>query len=80
MNLAAKLGYKTFLWSIDPRDWDSATSADMIYNTVKTNLGPGKIILMHGASIHEPEALPRVIDYIRSQGYSIVSLDRLLAP
>lgn len=80
VNLAAQLGYNTVLWSIDPRDWDDATSADAIYNTVKANLGPGKIILMHGGSLHEPEALPRVIDYIKSQGYSIVSLDRVLAP
>jgi peptidoglycan/xylan/chitin deacetylase (PgdA/CDA1 family) len=79
-NLAAGLGYYTFLWSIDPRDWDDATTADAIYNTVKSQLGPGKIILMHGGSLHEPEALPRVIDYITSQGYTIVSLDRLLAP
>jgi peptidoglycan-N-acetylmuramic acid deacetylase len=80
VNRAAGLGYYTVLWSIDPRDWDDATAADAIYNTVTSQLGPGKIILMHGGSLHEPEALPRVIDYIKSQGYGIVSLDRLLAP
>jgi peptidoglycan/xylan/chitin deacetylase (PgdA/CDA1 family) len=80
VNLAAGLGYKTVLWSIDPRDWDDATSADAIYNTVTSQLGSGKITLMHGGSLHEPEALPRVIDYIKSQGYVLVSLDQLLAP
>ncbi|HEY1391320.1 MAG TPA: polysaccharide deacetylase family protein [Ktedonobacterales bacterium] len=77
---AAGLGYKTVLWSIDPRDWDDATSADTIYNTVTRQLAPGKIILMHGGSLHEPEALPRVVDYIKSQGYALVTLDQLLAP
>ncbi|HEX9068991.1 MAG TPA: polysaccharide deacetylase family protein [Ktedonobacterales bacterium] len=80
VNSAAGIGYVTVLWSIDPRDWDDATTADAIYSQVTSQLGPGKIILMHGGSLHEPEALPRVIDYIKSQGYAIVSLDRLLAP
>ncbi len=77
---AAGIGYKTVLWSIDTIDWNDATSADAIYNRVVANLGPGKIILMHVGSLHEPEALPRVIDYIKSQGYTIVTLDQLLAP
>ena len=43
-------------------------------------LAPSKIILMHVGSLHEPEALPRVIQYIHSQGYQVVTLDQLLAP
>lgn len=80
VNRAAGIGYDTVMWSIDTLDWNDATTADAIYNKVVSNLGPGKIILMHVGSLHEPEALPRVIDYIHSQGYSIVSLDQLLAP
>lgn len=80
VNDAAGIGYSTVLWSIDTIDWNDATSANAIYNKVASNLGPGKIILMHVGSLHEPEALPRVIDYIRSQGYSIVTLDQVLAP
>ncbi|HEX8729460.1 MAG TPA: polysaccharide deacetylase family protein [Ktedonobacterales bacterium] len=80
VNAAAGIGYTTVLWSIDTIDWNDTTTANAIYNKVVNNLAPGKIILMHVGSLHEPEALPRVIDYIRSQGYSIVSLDRLLAP
>lgn len=80
VNRAAGLGYYTVMWSIDTIDWDNATTANDIYNRVARNLGPGKIILMHVGSLHEPEALPRVIDYIKSQGYSIVTLNQLLAP
>lgn len=80
VNAAAGIGYYTVLWSIDTRDWDDATTAADILNTVKGQLGPGKIILMHVGSLHEPEALPNVIAYIKSQGYSIVTLDQLLAP
>ena len=80
VNAAAGIGYYTVMWSIDTLDWDNATTATAILNTVKTQLGPGKIILMHVGSLHEPEALPSVIAYIKSQGYSIVSLQQLLAP
>ncbi|MDE3228723.1 MAG: polysaccharide deacetylase family protein [Chloroflexota bacterium] len=80
VNRAAGIGYYTVMWSIDTIDWDNATTATDIYNRVARNLGPGKIILMHVGSLHEPEALPRVIDYIKSQGYSIVTLNQLLAP
>lgn len=80
VNRAAGIGYYTVMWSIDTIDWDNATTANDIYNRVVNNLGPGKIILMHVGSLHEPEALPRVIDYIKSQGYSIVTLNKLLAP
>lgn len=80
VNSAAGIGYTTVLWSIDTIDWNDATTANAIYNKVVSNLAPGKIILMHVGSLHEPEALPRVIDYIRGQGYNIVSLDQLLAP
>ncbi len=80
VNAAAGIGYYTVMWSIDTLDWRDSTTADAIVNTVKSQLGPGKIILMHVGSLHEPEALPRVIAYIQSKGYAIVSLDRLLAP
>lgn len=80
VNDAAALGYYTVMWSIDTIDWDNASTATAILNRVKSQLGPGKIILMHVGSLHEPEALPSVIAYIKSQGYSIVSLNQLLAP
>jgi peptidoglycan/xylan/chitin deacetylase (PgdA/CDA1 family) len=80
VNAVAGIGYYTVMWSIDTIDWDDATTAADILNRVKSQLGPGKIILMHVGSLHEPEALPGAIAYIKSQGYSIVSLERLLAP
>ena len=80
VNDAAGLGYDTVLWSIDTLDWKDTTTAADIYNTVRSQLAPGKIILMHVGSLHEPEALPQVIAYIQSQGYTIVSLNQVLAP
>lgn len=79
--LAAKLGYRTIFWSIDPRDWDSANTAQDIENSIlnSPSLKPGAIILMHVNSAHETEALPIVIAGLEARGYAIVPLSQLLA-
>lgn len=79
--LAAGLGYRTFYWTIDPRDWDSATTVqdilDRVLNT--SRLRPGAIILMHVNSPHEAQALPLVIAGLEERGYTIVPLSQLMA-
>lgn len=79
--LAARLGYRTVYWSIDPRDWDSATTAQDIVSRVlnSPNLKPGAIILMHVNSAHEAEALDAVIAGLEQRGYAIVPLSQLLS-
>src|SRR5699024_5157244 len=41
------------MWSLDTKDWDSKNTNE-IYQTVKNNVEPGSIILMH--DIHEVTA------------------------
>lgn len=79
--LAARLGYRTIYWSIDPADWNSAHSAQYIEDNIlnSPNLKPGAIILMHVNSAHEAEALPVVIAGLKQRGYAIVPLSQLLA-
>ena len=64
-------------WSIDSLDWQDP-SPDEIVKKVQNELAPGAIILMHNGAKNTPEALPRVIEYIRSQGYEIVPISELL--
>lgn len=64
-------------WSIDSLDWQDP-SCDEIVQNVKSKLAPGAIILMHNGAKNTPEALPLVIDCIRSQGYEIVPISQLL--
>ncbi len=82
LNDAAKLGFRSVYWSIDPVDWDPNTTADQIVSRIlnSPNLKNGAIILMHAGSLHEPEALPRVIEGLRAKGYGIVPLSQLIAP
>ncbi|MGZ6285548.1 MAG: polysaccharide deacetylase family protein, partial [Ktedonobacterales bacterium] len=77
---AAGLGYRTIVWSIDPRDWDAATTTQDIINRVlnSPNLKPGAVILMHLNSQNEPYALDAVIVGLQQRGYSIVPLSQLL--
>jgi peptidoglycan/xylan/chitin deacetylase (PgdA/CDA1 family) len=80
LTLAARLGYRTITWSIDPRDWDSANTAQAIEKSVldSPSLKPGAIILMHVNSAHEAEALPTIIAGLQQRGYTIVPLSQLL--
>lgn len=79
--LAAGLGYRTVYWSIDPRDWDPATTTQDIINRVLNapGLRPGAIILMHVNSPNERYALNSVITGLEQRGYAIVPLSQLLA-
>lgn len=74
--LAAGLGYRTILWDIDPRDWDSSTTVqDILDRTLNSpNLHPGAIILMHVNSPNERYALDKVITGLQQRGYAIVPL------
>lgn len=79
-SLAAGLGYRTVYWSIDPRDWDPATTTQDIINRVLHALGlkPGAIILMHVNSANEQYALDDVISGLEQRGYSIGPLSQLI--
>lgn len=79
--LAARLGYRTIYWSIDPRDWDPSTTVQDILDRVLNSprLRSGAIILMHVNSPHETQALPGVIAGLEQKGYTIVPLSQLLS-
>jgi peptidoglycan/xylan/chitin deacetylase (PgdA/CDA1 family) len=76
---ARKLGYSTILWSLDTRDWQGI-SADQLVNNVMANVKPGSIILMHDGQypIATTKGIGLVIDRLRAEGYSIVTVSQLL--
>lgn len=71
-------------WSVDPRDWDGRT-ADKIVDNVKKYTKPGAIILLHSAGGYKGDlsntvaALPKIIEYLESKGYELVTVPDLLA-
>ncbi len=75
-----RFGYTTIGERVDPRDWETR-SKDEILDVVMRDKHLGNIILLHdGGGDREAtiQALPAVIDQLRSEGYRFVSLEELL--
>ena len=68
---------KTIQWDCDSLDWKELSSGEILQR-VKSFAAPGSIVLFHNAAKHTPEALPRVIEYLLQNGYSIVPVSELL--
>lgn len=77
VSTATELGLKTIQWDVDTLDW-KGISANEILDRVKANVKNGSIILCHNNSDHIVEALPLLISYLKSEGYSIVKLSELV--
>lgn len=65
------------LWSIDTYDWKHR-NANVTYETVKNNVRPGSIILMHDIHNTTADALPQVMEYLSEEGYEFVTVSELL--
>jgi cellulose synthase/poly-beta-1,6-N-acetylglucosamine synthase-like glycosyltransferase/peptidoglycan/xylan/chitin deacetylase (PgdA/CDA1 family)/spore germination protein YaaH len=80
LQLAQDLGYLVVLENIDPQDW-ARPGADIILQRVKQQRRDGSIILLHDAGGDREqtvEALPLILDYLKTRGDSVVSLSTLL--
>lgn len=78
--LAGDLGYLTVGQSIDTRDWQRP-GTDEIVRRVKEQREQGNIVLLHDAGgdrSQTVEALPRILDFLKARGDSIVSSGQLL--
>ncbi|MDE7084166.1 MAG: polysaccharide deacetylase family protein, partial [Clostridia bacterium] len=69
---ATSLNLKTIMWSRDTIDWrDSDVS--LICNRATNGLENGEFILMHPMDV-TVKALPQILDYIRENGLSAVTV------
>jgi peptidoglycan/xylan/chitin deacetylase (PgdA/CDA1 family) len=77
---AASLGHRLVLWTVDTLDWKSR-DADAILAKVKAGTKPGAIILMHDGGADRAQtvvAIPRVVDWLFANGYSLTTVAKLL--
>lgn len=74
-----QFGYINVFWSLAYKDWDvnAQKGSQYAYSEVIKQLHPGAIILLHSVSKDNTEALGRIIDEARRQGYEFKSLDQL---
>jgi peptidoglycan-N-acetylglucosamine deacetylase len=78
-------GYRyTVTWDIDTIDWrpikndPPGPTADQIVAKVLANAQGGSIVLMHLGGYETFEALPRIVDGLRGEGYELVNLDEMV--
>ncbi len=79
-------GYIRFDWNVDSRDAsnDKDRSAAALLNNIKKTVKDQRVIniLMHDTNDKKTtvEALPQIIDYLREQGYSFMTLNMTSTP
>ncbi len=76
---AHEVNYEVIQWSVDSLDWMNPGVSSII-ERVSKKVHPGAIILMHASDTckQTTEALPKVIEALRSQGYEFVTVSELL--
>jgi peptidoglycan/xylan/chitin deacetylase (PgdA/CDA1 family) len=82
VEIASRMGYRTILWNDAPNDApvdNSDVPVDEIVQRVLEHAKPGGIILMHNGQYSTIEAIPMIISALRAEGYSFVTVSRLLA-
>lgn len=72
-----ELGMHCIQWDVDSLDWKDP-SADEMVERIKSKIKPGSIILMHNGAKNTPEALPKIIDEIKAEGYQIVPISEII--
>jgi peptidoglycan/xylan/chitin deacetylase (PgdA/CDA1 family) len=77
-DVAAAGYWVTLMYNCDTLGWNGA-SVDDIVARCGDNASPGDIILLHvGAASLDAQALPRLIETLRAQGFAFVTAEQLL--
>jgi peptidoglycan/xylan/chitin deacetylase (PgdA/CDA1 family) len=69
-------GAPLILWSVDTLDW-LHRNPDSVYERATKNVAPGSIVLMHDIHPTTVDAVARIIDELRSRGYTFVTVSQL---
>lgn len=92
LEVLAETGYPySIMWTVDSLDWTAGTTrsiggkpifidVDFIVNRVLDNASDQGIVLMHIGGESTVQALPRIIEGLRSMGYQLVTVDKMLPP
>lgn len=77
--IAKQQGYTHAFWSLAYVDWntDQQRGAQYAYDHIMKQMHPGAVILLHTVSKDNADALERVIQDVKKEGYTFKSLDDL---
>ena len=75
--VANAMNLPSICWNVDTLDW-SSHNPQAILNQVKSNACPGSFILMHDIHKETVKSLDSVLQFLTSQGYSMVTVSESL--
>ncbi|HEX2997073.1 MAG TPA: polysaccharide deacetylase family protein [Anaerolineales bacterium] len=80
LSVIAWNGLYTIQWDVETGDPDPTIDAERMNWAVRERVQNGSIIIMHanGRGWHTAEALPEMIEYLRGEGYILVTVSQLL--
>ena len=74
---ADAVGHKVIQWDVDSLDWKDLAVDDIVSRVTK-RVVPGSIMLFHNGAKNTPEALPKVIEKLQTDGYRFVPVSELI--
>ena len=77
IDTAKELGLFTIQWDVDSLDWKNLTANEITERVVK-RVKNGSIVLFHNQGLHTAEALPTIINTLKSAGYEFVTIGELI--
>lgn len=77
LEIASAMGYRTVFWNDSPED-TKHISPTLEVQRVLAQARPGGIVLLHSGQYRTIEALPVIIDRLRAEGYTFVTVGQLL--
>lgn len=81
-SIAASLGYRPILWTVDSADWTTEATPESVYSHIVNGATNGAIIVLHFDSPRTldstAQVLPAAIDALRAAGYRLMTITDLL--
>jgi peptidoglycan/xylan/chitin deacetylase (PgdA/CDA1 family) len=81
-SIAAELGFRPILWTVDSGDWTTEASPESVYSHIVNGASNGAIVVLHYDSPHSAiataEVLPYAIDALRGAGFHLGTIAELL--
>ena len=71
------LGMYTIQWDVDSLDWKNP-SVDEMVQRVTSKVQNGSIVLFHNGAQNTPAALPKILEKLQADGYTIVPISELI--
>ena len=71
------IGMFTVQWDVDSLDWKDPTVDEMV-NRVTSKVTNGSIVLFHNGAKNTPAALPKILEKLQADGYTIVPISELI--